>query len=73
VAKIITCPNCRCAFPEDATVAKEIPMKEWLSREAEKHSVNENTIWYRLKRQPQKYYPTLKLRRVNQRVVFVQV
>jgi len=47
-------------------------MKVWLHREADKHGVNTNTIWYRLKRQPQKYYPNLQLRRVNQRVVFVK-
>jgi len=71
--KIITCPHCRCAFPEDATVGKEIPMKEWLSQEAKRTGMKPQTIYMRLSRKREFYYPTLKLRRVNQRVVFMLV
>jgi len=48
-------------------------MKEWLSQEANRTGMKPQTIYMRLNRKPEFYYPTLKLRRVNQRVVFVQV
>lgn len=52
---------------------KELPMKQWLAEEAKRHDVSPAAIWRRLKVHPKKYYPNLKLRRVNKRVVFVQV
>ena len=48
-------------------------MKEWLSQEAKRTGMKPQTIYMRLSRKREFYYPTLKLRRVNQRVVFVQV
>lgn len=52
---------------------KEIPMKQWRSEEASRLGVSEACIQNRLVRNKEKYYPNLRLRRVNQRVVFVQV
>ena len=46
----------------------EIPMKQWRAEEAIHSCVTDTAIAHRLKRG---WYPNLKLRRVNKRVVFV--
>jgi hypothetical protein len=48
----------------------EIPFKQWRAEQAAREHVHENSIWYRLKAGK---YPQLKLRKVNKRVVFVEV
>lgn len=48
-------------------------MKQWRAEQAQREGVTEGCIANRLSRDKQKYYPNLRLRRVNQRVVFVQV
>ncbi len=48
-----------------------IPLKQWRYEEAVRLGVSPWVVWYRLRRRPLKYYPAIKLRRVNQRVVFV--
>lgn len=51
----------------------EIPMKEWIEHEAAKSYISHSAVWNRIHRNKLKYYPNLVLRRVNQRVVFVQI
>ena len=48
----------------------EVTMKWWCITEAEKEHRTPCTIWRRLK---QGYYPDLKKRYVNKRVVYVQM
>jgi hypothetical protein len=73
MTRLIQCPHCKCSFPEDAQVGKEIPMKEWLSQQAEATGMTPSAVYMRLTRDKPKYYPNLQLRRVNQRVVFVRI
>lgn len=49
---------------------KEIPIKQWRAEEALRRGVTDSMISKRLK---DGKYPDLKVRRVNSRVVFVQV
>lgn len=49
---------------------KEIPLKQWLFEQAKRESRQPDSVYYRL---TQGRYPSLKLRRVNRRVVFVQI
>lgn len=46
-------------------------MKQWLAEEAQRTGMTITAIHNRLTRKPKKYYPNLKLRRVNKRVVYV--
>lgn len=50
--------------------SNEFPLKHWVLGEAAREGVKESAIYMRIRRGK---YPELKLRRVNQRVVFVQL
>ncbi len=50
--------------------ANEIPLKSWVTTEAQRLGLSEAAIYLRIKRDG---YPGLEMRRVNRRVVFVQV
>ena len=53
-----------------ATAVREIPFKQWRYEQAEIKGVTEVAIFKQVCRG---LYPGLRLRRVNQRVAFVQV
>lgn len=48
----------------------EIPLKQWLTEQAMRDNVTEPTVARRFKHG---HYPEITLRRVNARVMFVQV
>ena len=50
--------------------AEEMPLKQWVHAEAARCDVNPSAIYNRIARGK---YPHLKFRRVNKRVVFVQI
>ncbi len=49
-------------------MTREIPLKEWLSDEAQRLRTTPRSVYMRYRRGA---YPRLKLRRVNKRVVLV--
>ena len=51
-------------------MTRELTMKQWRLAEAARWGVGEHAIAMRLKRGQ---YPLLKVRRVNKRIVFVEV
>jgi len=50
-----------------------VPLKRWLFEEARRTGLTTNAIRSRIDRQREFYYPRLQMRRVNARVVFVEV
>lgn len=53
------------------TARPEVPLKQWLRDESHRLNLHPDSVWYRLRRAKEKYYPKVTLRFVNQRVVFV--
>lgn len=49
----------------------EVFFKEFILNEAEKHRTSYHTIYMRFWRKRRKYYPSIKLRKLNPRVVMV--
>jgi hypothetical protein len=54
-------------------VKHEIPFKQWRAEEALRLGISTGAVWYRLLKGRRHFYPGITLRRVNQRVVFVQL